>query len=139
MNILRSIQNKDSIILLYKYDFKKKHSSQSKLSINYKTENQFLILEGIFAHRLDLNYQDTINIVCEEKKEVCFKRRLNRDIFSRGRKSGEVIKRFNKSWDLFHQNIHNYLVRNKVIVLNPLDKTSFNKLVINLHKLKNNN
>ena len=76
---LRGIYNKDSLVSLYKYDFKRKHSSQSQISIKYKGENQFLILEGIFAHRLDLNYKKTINIVCEEEKKICFKRRLKRD------------------------------------------------------------
>ena len=82
---LRSLHNKDRLISFYKYDFKKKHSSKSEGSINYEGENQLLIVEGIFAHRLDLNYNETINIVCEEQKDICFKRRIKRDQLERGR------------------------------------------------------
>ena len=78
-----SIYNKEKFISFSNYDFKKKQGSQSKIRINYTNENQFLILEGVFSHRLDLNYQKAINIVCEEKKEICFKRRLKRDLLER--------------------------------------------------------
>lgn len=57
---------------------KEKIQKRSKVSINYEGDSQFLILEGIFAHRLDLNYKETINIVCEEEKQICFKRRLKK-------------------------------------------------------------
>ena len=66
---IRSIFNKERLISCHKYDYKRKRSKESQICINYEEENQFLILEGIFAHRLDLNYKDTINIKCEEKKE----------------------------------------------------------------------
>ena len=131
-NTLRSIHNKDRLISIYKYDFKRKTSSQSKININYKGDNQFLILEGIFSHRLGLNYQDTINIVCKEEKAICFKRRIKRDQIERGRNSREVYKKFNKSWYLFYKNIQNFLNRHKVMVVNPADKISYNKLVFNL-------
>ncbi len=129
---LRSIHNKDRIILSYKYDFKRKYSSQSKKRINYKVDNQVIILEGIFAHRLDLNYQKTINIVCNEEKEICYKRRIERDQVERGRDIKEINKKFNKSWYLFNKNIKNYLKKYKVIHINPVDNSSFNKLVCNL-------
>ena len=138
MKTIKSIYNKDSIISLYKYDFKRKNSLHSKISINYNESNQVLILEGIFAHRLDLNYQDTINIVCEEQKELCFKRRLKRDLQERGRDRREVYKKFNKSWDLFNENIQSYLNKYKVMSINPLDMISYNKLVLKLQKQKNN-
>ena len=134
MKTIKSIYNKDSIISFYKYDFKRKNSLHSKISINYNESNQFLILEGIFAHRLDLNYQDTINIVCEEQKELCFKRRLKRDLQERGRDRREVYKKFNKSWDLFNENIQSYLNKYKVMSINPLDMISYNKLVSKLQK-----
>ena len=135
---LTSILNKDKIISLSSYDFKSKVSMKSKKIINYNSKNQFLILEGIFSHRLELNYHKTINIICENKKEICFKRRLERDKKERGRNSREVRKRFNKSWNLFYQNIDNFLYMNKVMVHNTLDINSFNQLVYNLTKIKNN-
>ena len=104
MNTLKSIYNKDSTITSYKYNFKRKYSSKTKVSINYEGENQFLILEGIFAHRLDLKYNETINIVCAEEKEICFKRRLKRDQLERGRETSEVNQKFDKSWLLFYNN-----------------------------------
>ena len=136
---LISINNKDRLISFYKYDFKRKHSSHSKISINYNVDNQFIILEGIFSHRLDLNYQETINIVCEEEKEICFKRRLLRDKLDRGRKNSEVYKKFNRSWYLFNKNIKKYIKNYKIISLNPVDNVSFNKLIINLEKISNKN
>ena len=129
---LRSIYKKDRVISLYKYDFKRKHSSQSKSSINYKGDNQFLILEGIFAHRLNLNYQESINIFCEEEKEICFKRRLKRDQLERNRDSGEVYKKFNRSWYLYYQNIKKYLKRNKVFLINTRNESFQNKLFIHI-------
>ncbi len=136
---LTSINNKDRLISFYKYDFKRKHSSLSKKRINYNVDNQFIILEGIFAHRLDLNYQETINIICEEGKEICFKRRLLRDQIERGRRNSEVYKKFNRSWYLFNKNIKNYILNNKVIYLNPVNNVSYNKLVFNLQNISNKN
>ncbi len=135
---LRSIHNKERIVSFYKYDFKRKYSTKFKLSLNYYDDKQFLILEGIFAHRLDLNYQETINIICEEEKEICFNRRLRRDQSERGRKSREVKNKFNKSWKLFYHNIKSYLNINKVMILKTVDKISYDKLVNNLNKIKNN-
>ena len=134
-NTLISIHNKDRLISYYKYDFMRKKSSQSQIKIKYNLGKQFVILEGIFAHRLDLNYQDTTNIICEEDKEVCFKRRLIRDQLERGRNVIEVNKRFNKSWNLFYQNIQNYIRKNKVIKINQADKNSYDKLVSNLQNI----
>tara|TARA_Y100001968_G_C19343144_1_gene710620 strand:+ start:574 stop:1185 length:612 start_codon:yes stop_codon:yes gene_type:complete len=134
-NTIHSISNKDRLITFYHYDFKRKLSSRSKMKINYNGENQFLILEGIFSHRLDLNYHETINILCEEKKEICFKRRLKRDQLERGRNIREVNKRFTRSWYLFYQNIKNYLHSNKVITINPVDEISYSKLVYNLKNI----
>ena len=132
---LRSIYNKDKLITSYKYDFKIKKSSHSKTCINYKGDNQFIILEGIFAHRLDLNYQDTINIICEEKKEICFKRRLIRDKLERNRKTSEVNRKFIRSWDLFYKNIRKYIDINRKISLNPVDKISYDNLINYLQKI----
>ncbi len=135
---LRAIHNKDRLISLYKYDFKKKYSSHSKISINYNLEDQFLILEGIFAHRLNLNYKKTINIVCEDEKNLCFKRRLRRDQLERGRKTKEVYKKFNKSWYLFYKNVQHHLNIKNILSINPFDKVSYDKLLLNIQNKKNN-
>ena len=134
---LRSLHNKDRLISFYKYDFKRKHSSKSEGSINYEGENQLLIVEGIFAHRLDLNYNETINIICKEEKDTCFKRRLKRDQLERGRDSREVNKKFNKSWYLYYENVQKYLNNFEVLTINPLDMISYDQLVLYLQKQKN--
>ena len=136
---LISINNKDRLISFYKYDFRRKHSSHSKIRINYNVDSQFIILEGIFSHRLDLNYQETINIVCEEEKEICFNRRLLRDQLDRGRKNSEVYKKFNRSWYLFNKNIKKYIKDYNIISLNPVNNVSYNKLIIKLQKISNKN
>ena len=136
MKTLKSIYNKDSTITSYKYNFKRKDSSKSKVSINYEGENQFLILEGIFSHRLDLNYNETINIVCAEKKEICFKRRLKRDQLERGRENSEVNQKFVKSWHLFYKNSHRYLNSYDVFSIITQEKISYNKLILKLQKEK---
>ena len=138
-NTLTALQNKDKLITFYKYDFKRKQSSYSKKSIKYKGENQFLILEGIFAHRLDLNYQETINIICEEKKDICFKRRLIRDKLERNRNTSEVNRKFTRSWNLFYKNIIRYIDINRKISLNPVDKISYDKLVDYLQNISKKN
>ena len=134
---LRSLNNNDRLISFYKYDFKRKHSSKSEGSINYEGENQLLIVEGIFAHRLDLNYNETINIICKEEKDICFKRRLKRDQLERGRDSREVNKKFNKSWYLYYENVQKYLNNFEVLSINPLDMISYDQLVLYLQKQKN--
>ena len=134
---LRSLHNKDRLISFYNYDFQRKKSSNTEETINYEGDNQLLILEGIFAHRLDLNYNETINIVCEEEKDICFKRRLKRDQLERGRDSREVIKKFNKSWYLYYKNVQKYLNNFEVLSINPLDMISYDQLVLYLQKQKN--
>jgi len=136
---LRSIYNKDKLIASYKYDFKRKKSSHSTTCINYKGDNQFLILEGIFAHRLDLNYQETINIICEERKDICFKRRLIRDKYTRNRKTSEVKRKFTRSWNLFYKNIRRYIDINRKISLNTVDKISYDNLVYYLKNISKKN
>ena len=136
---IRGIYNKDSLVTIYKYDFRKKHSSQSEISINYKDDKQLLILEGIFAHRLDLNYEDAINIICEEEKEICFNRRVKRDQLERNRNRREVNMKFNKSWYLYYLNVKTYLKNNNVLIINPREKKSYNKLVLNIKNEEINN
>ena len=135
-NSLISIYNKKKLVSLSKYNFKRKKSSILLTRINYKGANQFLIVEGIFSYCLDLNYQKSLIILCEEDKQTCINRRISRDKSERGRNSRDVKKKFDKSWFLFYKNISNFLTRNKVITLNPADKASFDKLVITLQKEK---
>ena len=136
---LRSIKNRDNIISLYNYDFKRKYSSQTKKIIKYNEEIQFLIIEGIFAHRLDLDYKESVNIECKEKKEVCITRRLKRDKLERGRDDKDVMKKFDKSWYLFYKNVKNFINYNQVFQINPKDNTSYKKIVLYLKSLKKNN
>ena len=136
---LKSIKNRDNLITLYKYDFKRKYSSQTKKIMKYNEKNQILIIEGIFAHRLDVNYHESINIECKEKKEICFRRRLNRDKLERGRDDKDVIKKFDKSWYLFYKHVKNFINHNQVFQINPLDKNSVNKIVLYLESQKKNN
>ena len=135
---ISSIYGKKKLIYFFHYDFMKKKSLKSKIKLNFNNSNQFVIIEGIFSHRLDLNYQETINIICEEKKEICYDRRIKRDQSERGRKKVEVNKKFNKSWFLFYKNIHYHLNNKNAIILNPTDLKSFNKLVLYLKTKKNN-
>ena len=139
MKTIKSIHNKDKLISIYKYDFKRRYSSHSTKSICYKGDKQFLILEGIFAHRLDIKYKETINIVCEEQKEICFKRRLMRDQLERGRKIKDVKRKFNMSWYLFYKNIKDYIYKYKVLSINPADEIAYNKLASNLQNITNKN
>ena len=136
MKTLKSIYNKDRSITSYRYNFKRKASSKSKVSINYEVGNQFLIIEGIFAHRLNLNYKETINIICAEEKGICFKRRLKRDQLERGRENNEVNRKFDMSWYLFYKNVHRYLNYNDVFSISTQDKISYNKLILKLEKEK---
>ena len=131
---LKSINNKSRIIKSHYYDFKNRRSFNRSLSLNYDVEDQLLIIEGIFAHRLDIDYQNTINIICEENKQICFKRRLIRDQKERGRSVNEVKEKFSKSWYLFYQNIEEYKKKYETIKINPLKKNSYEKLVIKLIK-----
>ena len=139
MKTLSSIHNKESLISFSYYDFKRKRSSKSKIRIDYKDDDQFLIVEGIFSHRLDLNYEETINILCQEEKEICFNRRLRRDELERDRDSREVYKKFNKSWYLYYINAKEYINNNKVMSISSLDNISINELIIHLQNIKKNN
>tara|TARA_Y100001968_G_C19323666_1_gene700591 strand:+ start:604 stop:1215 length:612 start_codon:yes stop_codon:yes gene_type:complete len=135
---LKRINNKSSVINSYYYDFKRRKSLNKRIFIDYKFEEQFLIVEGIFAHRLSLNYQNTINIICEEEKLICFKRRLKRDQIERGRSETEVKEKFENSWLLFYQNIEEYKNIHETITINPIKKDSYNKLIKNLMTSKKN-
>ncbi len=128
-NTINKIYKKENPINLYNYDFKRKYSYKTKSTFTYK-QNQFLILEGIFSHRLDLKYENCINIICHDRKETCLQRRLNRDLLYRGRSKNEVQKRFNRSWKLFYKNIYTYIHKYQVINVSPKDNFSYRSLII---------
>lgn len=140
MKNLKSIYNRSSKIQSCYYDFKKKKSLKRIMNLNYNIKNQFLIIEGIFAHRLDLNYHDTINIVCKQNKKICQKRRLKRDQIERGRSNNEVNNRFSRSWNLFYYNVKEYINYNNTITIDTSNKVSYDDLIIklmNINKQKN--
>ena len=129
---LSSILKKEKESKYYSYDFKRKLSTNLKKDNKYIYKSKFLILEGIFSHRLDMDYSDSINIICKERKNICYKRRLIRDIKERNRDRNEIVKRFDKSWNLYHQHLYKYIKTNKVIYLNQLDLNSYEKLINNI-------
>ena len=133
---IESIYKQDKLILFSNYDFINQKSSRSEISLNFKGENQFLIIEGIFSHLLDLDYQKTINIVCKEEKNICYERRKIRDQLERGRNNIEVNLKFNRSWKLFYKNIKIFLSKNKVITLDAANKATYEQLVISLQNIK---
>tara|TARA_Y100001968_G_scaffold25890_1_gene20231 strand:+ start:320 stop:925 length:606 start_codon:yes stop_codon:yes gene_type:complete len=129
---IESIYNNNSKIILYNYDFRIKKSSKLIRNIDSYKDIKFLFLEGVFAHRLDINYKKTINILCNEKKDSCYQRRLKRDELERGRNRKEVKNKFSRSWNLFYENLENYISNNKVITLNTNDQSSYKQLIDSL-------
>ncbi len=136
---IEDISMSSSEIKCFQYDFIKKKSSYSIKKINNKGKNQILILEGIFAHRLDLNYSNTINILCKEEKSICLKRRLIRDKSNRGRSKDEIIKRFCCAWNLFYINLKSYINYNQVIKINTSDKINYENLINKINNQFTNN
>ena len=134
LKTILSIYKREKYTNIYNYDFKSKVSSKSKINIQSTNDIKFLILEGIFSHRLDLNYSEAINIICQAKKEICLQRRLDRDTNERDRKAKEVYLRFAKSWDLYFSNIHQYLNNYKILHFNTADNNSYKKLNLILEK-----
>ena len=125
---IESIYRMEDFITLYNYDFRSKKSTRI-IRNNHFNKYNLIIIEGIFSHRLVLNYNKTINILCNENKEICYKRRLNRDKLYRGRDRNEVNIRFKKSWDLYYKNLNRYLSKNEVYQIEPFDKRFYKKLV----------
>ena len=122
-----SIYSNKKEIIFYKYDFKRKKSTKSLRKKEFKTK--FLIVEGIFSHRIDINYKNSINIICKTDKEICYQRRLKRDELERGRNRKEITKRFNKSWNLFFKHLTRYKKNNLVHELNPVHEISYKKII----------
>ena len=129
IDTISSIINKENSVIFYKYDFKTKKSTKTIKEITYTKDCKLLILEGIFSHRLNINYKDTINILCKDKKEVCYERRIKRDKSERGREEKEVNKKFNKSWDLYFEEFDKYKKKNNIINIDTFNSTSFKNLI----------
>ena len=129
---IQSINNNENTITLFNYDFKNKKSTRLRIKNQNKNSYEFLIIEGIFSHRLDINYKRTINIICNNNKEACYQRRIKRDNLERGESRNEVDKKFNKSWNLFFSNLNFYINNNQVYDVNPFDNISYEQLISNL-------
>ena len=129
---INSLIKKEKTTIFYNYDFKSKKSSKHLRFIKSQKNIRFIILEGIFAHRLELNYNNTINILCDQNKEVCRNRRIRRDQLQRGRNINEVIRKFNKSWYLYFKNLNNFKKQKKIITLRSDDNIVYKKLINNL-------
>ena len=136
---IEAIYMRRTEIKCFQYDFIKKHSSYSIKKITNKGKNQILILEGIFAHRLDLNYSNTVNILCNENKSICLKRRLRRDKSYRGRSQDEIIKRFSSAWKLFYINLKRNINFNQVIKINTSDEINYKNLIYKINNKFNKN
>ena len=132
--LIVSIYNKENNITFKKYDFKRKKSSNYTLNDEHLSSCKFIILEGVFSHRLDLNYRKTINIICEDNKEICYQRRLKRDELERGRKRKEVKLKFNKSWYLYFKHLSSYLKNNTVHKMNSFNKIAYKNIIMNIKK-----
>ena len=132
-NTIKSIYNNEKELKFYNYDFKRKKSTQ--LIRKMQNETKFLIIEGIFSHRIDLNYKTSLNIFCRESKKICYQRRLKRDQLERGRNKKEVSRKFNKSWELYLKDLNSYIIKNDIYEVNCLDKNSYKKLVNKLKKI----
>ena len=130
---LYSILKKDKLIKTYQYNFKTKKSSKNYLIPEYISDNQFIILEGIFAHRLSeiMNKKITMIIYCNEEKEICYERRLKRDISDRARTIKEVKNRFERSWNLFQIHSKN-LSNDDVFYFKDHKKDLYEQLLIKL-------
>ena len=129
-----SIKKNKKLINFCYYDFNVKKSTRLVKKIDIDNQNNILIVEGIFAHRLGLNYKNTINILCKDKKQLCYKRRLKRDLLYRNSTFEKVNKQFEKSWYLYYKYISSYLDFNQVYEVNTFDNISFQKLITKLNK-----
>ncbi len=134
IDTLTSIINKEKNIFTYNYNFKTKKSSIRRIFIKEENKKKIVILEGIFAHRLINHFKNNIfmKILCIEKKELCYERRLKRDRIQRGRKKKEVEERFIRSWDIFHNQSYDFKEDNQVIVFDTKDEKQYSKIVYKL-------
>ena len=132
---IESIKKNQKIINFCSYDFKLKKSTRLLKKLEINNQNTILIIEGIFAHRLGLDYKNTINILCKEKKQLCYERRLKRDLLYRNSTFGKINKQFEKSWYLYNKYISSYIDFNQIYEVNTFDNISCQKLIIELKKI----
>jgi len=93
------------------YNFKKK-TIQNILN---ETKNiSFLIVEGIFAKEFSktLNNKDYIFLEIKNKKNVCMKRVVQRDIKERGKDKKQAEYDFLKSWSIYYEKFKPNSIKN---------------------------
>ena len=117
----------------YLYDFKQK---RIKTILIKKTNIKLLIIEGIFAKDFlyKLKKQNTFFIEINDKKDLCMRRVINRDVKERG-KSKEIAKSdFLKSWNIYYQkNINIKEIANTFNYSSEIDINFLLKKIINLN------
>ena len=115
------------------YDFKQK---RIKTFLIKKTNIKLLIIEGIFAKDFlyKLKKQNTFFIEINDKKDLCMRRVINRDVKERG-KSKEIAKSdFLKSWNIYyHKNINTKEILNTFNYSSEIDINFLLKKIINLN------
>ena len=134
---INSIYNKEKLITFYNYDFKTRKSTKLIQKINYQNDNQYMIVEGVFSHRLEIDYVNTIRIFCMGNREECYERRKIRDQIERGRTIKEVKMKFDKTWDLYFKHINKDKKSSQSLTINPDDEFSYEELVNRLKIISN--
>ncbi len=132
INTLSSILNKEELFYSYNYDFKTRKSTKKEININRNQyTNEIVILEGIFAHRLIKDFKNHIfmKILCIDDKNLCFKRRIRRDLIERDRKRKEVEERFQRSWEIFQKQSTNFREDNEIIYINNKNEEQYNNII----------
>ena len=129
---ISSLYNKEKSITFYNYEFTTRRSSKINSKMQQEKYPKFIILEGVFAHRLDLNYNNTINILCNENKNVCYKRRLIRDKIERGRTEKEIKQKYDQSWFLYFKHLKDFITRYDIKISKLNDKKLYQKIVKNI-------
>ncbi len=135
---LTSILNREELIYSYNYDFRSKKSTKKLIRININDyTNPIVILEGIFSHRLMNKFKTNIfmKILCIEDKNLCFERRIRRDVIQRGRQRKEVEERFNRSWEIFHNQSSNFKKDKEIVYLNKKDESQYNNIINRIESL----
>ena len=144
IDTLNSILNNEELVPSYNYDFRTRKSTKKYIRNRSEYTSQVVLLEGIFAHRLIKYFKKHIfmKITCIEDKSLCFERRIRRDLIERDRKINEVEGKFQKSWEIFHNQSSNFKKDNEIIYLNKKDEEKYKNIInrieiLNLKTKKN--
>ena len=131
LKTIEKIIRNERFINIRNYDFITKKSSKSKISINQEQKDKILIIEGIFSHRLEIRHKINIYVFCLDNKEICYKRRLERDERDRARNHNEIRRRFKYSWKLFYIHIKKFINRNQndIEYINSYNELSYKRLI----------